>query len=295
MNRFLGIALFLTHICLPLFSQYPLSICAIFRNEAPFLKEWIEFHKIQGVQHFFLYNHDSEDRFEEVLAPYILRGEVTLVDWSYSYTPGTGREWVNIQTNAYMDAIEKHREDSKWIAFIDIDEFLFCPTGESLVSFLSRYEEYGGVCVNWLVFGTSHLEDIPEGDPMIEWLTMCSLPTYKLSKRVKHIVRPDRVVGCFTAHAFQYQRPFFAVNNDYLPQDLAQKINGPSICHDEIRINHYWTRTERYFRECKAVSRQHRRAKDTEEKSRAKAAELSAVIDLAIQQFVPLLKERLKK
>ena len=32
--------------------KYQVSICAIFKNEAKYLKEWIEFHKIIGVEHF---------------------------------------------------------------------------------------------------------------------------------------------------------------------------------------------------------------------------------------------------
>jgi len=33
-----------------------LSICAIRKNEAPYLVEWIEFHQIVGVERFYLYD-----------------------------------------------------------------------------------------------------------------------------------------------------------------------------------------------------------------------------------------------
>ena len=36
--------------------KYKLSICAIFKNEANYLKEWIEYHRMVGVEHFYLYN-----------------------------------------------------------------------------------------------------------------------------------------------------------------------------------------------------------------------------------------------
>ena len=38
-----------------------LAICAIFRDEAPFLDEWIAFHRLMGVEHFFLYDNGSVD------------------------------------------------------------------------------------------------------------------------------------------------------------------------------------------------------------------------------------------
>jgi hypothetical protein len=31
-----------------------LAVCAIYRNEAEFLGEWLEFHRLAGVQRFFL-------------------------------------------------------------------------------------------------------------------------------------------------------------------------------------------------------------------------------------------------
>src|SRR5271165_3682750 len=60
--------------------KYQLSMCAIFQDEAPYLKEWIEFHKLMGVEHFYLYNHRSKDDYKKVLEPYILSGLVELTD-----------------------------------------------------------------------------------------------------------------------------------------------------------------------------------------------------------------------
>ena len=53
-----------------------LSIAAIYRNEAPYLREWIEFHKLVGVERFFLYNNESTDDHRAVLAPYVEAGIV---------------------------------------------------------------------------------------------------------------------------------------------------------------------------------------------------------------------------
>ena len=51
-----------------------LSVCAIYKNEARYLAEWLEFHLLAGVEHFFLYNNDSTDDHREVLAPYLRAG-----------------------------------------------------------------------------------------------------------------------------------------------------------------------------------------------------------------------------
>ncbi len=41
---------------------------------------------------------------------------------------------------AFDDCLERHRRDSRWIAFIDIDEFLFSPTGKGLPDVLAGFE-----------------------------------------------------------------------------------------------------------------------------------------------------------
>ena len=52
-----------TNISSEINKKYNLSICAIFKNEAKYLKEWIEYHRIFGVDHFYLYNIGSRDSF----------------------------------------------------------------------------------------------------------------------------------------------------------------------------------------------------------------------------------------
>ena len=36
--------------------KYTVAVCAIFKNEGIFLKEWLEYHLLIGVEHFYLYN-----------------------------------------------------------------------------------------------------------------------------------------------------------------------------------------------------------------------------------------------
>ena len=49
--------------------KYNVSICAIFKNEAPYLREWIEFNHLVGIEHFYMYNNNSEDDYLVVLKP----------------------------------------------------------------------------------------------------------------------------------------------------------------------------------------------------------------------------------
>ena len=65
--------------------KYPfyLTLCAIAKNEGRYLQEWIEYHKMLGVEKFFIYDNDSADNTLEILQPYI---DANLVE--YCYFPG---------------------------------------------------------------------------------------------------------------------------------------------------------------------------------------------------------------
>jgi hypothetical protein len=55
--------------------------CCNLSDEAPFLREWIEFHRIVGVDKFYFYSNDSKDKYKTVLKPYIASGVATLIEW----------------------------------------------------------------------------------------------------------------------------------------------------------------------------------------------------------------------
>ena len=282
----IGLISFSSSLC----AVYELSICAIFQDEAPYFREWIEFHKLQGVRHFYLYNNNSEDHYLEVLQPYIASGEVTLTDWPYTHEYGDHDRWIQIQTGAYMDCIKKYGTKTKWLAAIDIDEFLFCPNGEKLPEFLKKYKSFGGLCVNWIKFGTSNLEDILPGFCLIECLIQCSIPDHNENLFVKSIVQPSAVKACPSPHYFAYKKHKYAVDVN------GQKINGMYSKHpwtDKIRINHYWTRTIKYFLEKKIGGRRERRPQFTIERILKMAESYNQIVDTAILRYVEPLREAL--
>jgi len=157
MRNLLILFLFLSS-CLFSVEKYTLCVCAIFQNEAPYLKEWIDYHESKGVEHFFLYNNDSTDEYLAVLSPYFERGCITLIDWSSKHGSDGYKFAFKVQIGAYNDAISKCRHVSKWLALIDIDEFIVPVAYGNLVQLLEKdYEYCSGLCVNWQCYGTSNV------------------------------------------------------------------------------------------------------------------------------------------
>jgi glycosyl transferase family 92 len=206
----------------------PLAVCAIFRDEARYLAEWVTFHRLHGVERFYLYDNRSSDNWRQVLAPEITSGVVTVRRWPY--VPG--------QNPAYTDCL-KRRPNDEWVAFIDIDEFLFSPTGRPLPAVLSEFRQHPGVTVNWRTFGTGgHLYQ-PPGLVTESYVTRAADNRW-VNLHVKSIVQPGRTQPhCPHPHVFDHHGQ--AVGEDHKPQ--SGPFRDPPTA-DLLRINHYFAKSE---------------------------------------------------
>lgn len=205
--------------------RYYLAICAIAKNEGPYFQEWIEWHRKQGVEKFYIYDNESTDGTREVLEPYIASG---LVD--YTYFPGQ-----KMQLAAYDDCFERHRLEMRWLAIIDLDEFIVPIKDRSIPEFLRRMEKYPVVEINWLVYGSGGAKKQEPGGVM-ERFRRHSLPEHRLNTHVKSIVDPRRVcgmIGCHEAARLSGK----AADSHGVPLTKGFRDRKPQ--QDVIRINHY--------------------------------------------------------
>jgi Glycosyltransferase family 92 len=211
------------------------AICAIFRDEARYLAEWVSFHRVQGVERFYLYDNRSSDDWRSELEPEIATGIVEVQDWPF--VPG--------QPRAYVDCLRRHRNDARWIAFIDIDEFLFSPTGKPLPEILRGFDMHPGVVANWRMYGTTGWEHPPDG-LVTENYVWRDADEYPGNRLVKSIVYPRGTVGCWGAspHHFRFRLGGNAVGEDRRP--VRSLLREPTV--ELLRINHYYTRSLDEFR-----------------------------------------------
>jgi hypothetical protein len=213
-------------------TQPYLSICTMYRDHASYLLEWLEFHRLVGAEHFFLYDNGSVDDHLEVLGPYLHEGIVEVHEWPIH--PGLAA--------AFDHCVEHHRLDSRWIAFIDIDEFLFSPTGKALAEILAGYEQYPGVCVTRADFGTSGHQSKPPGLVIENYLRRRTY-TPGAETHMKSIVDPARVVRCRNAHWFDYADAGSAVDENEQPVAAVLPFTKSPASLSLLRINHYVTKS----------------------------------------------------
>lgn len=213
--------------------QHYLAVCAIAKNEGPYFEEWIEWHRKQGVEKFYIYDNESTDCTKEVLAPYVEKG---IVD--YTFFPGS-----KMQLAAYDDCFEQHRLETRWLAVIDLDEFILPIKDRSIPDFLRRMEKYSVVEINWLVYGSGGAKTKVPGSVM-ERFHHHSLPEHRLNTHVKSIVDPRRVctmTGCHEAARISGS----AVDSHGSLLKKGFRDRKPQ--QDVIRINHYAVKSYEEF------------------------------------------------
>lgn len=213
-----------------------LSFVAIVKNEAPYIIEWIEFHRLVGVDKFYIYDNESSDNLRNLLSSYIKSGVVV-----YQYLPGK-----NMQNKAYTDAVNKYKNETKYMGFIDIDEFVVPCENNSLSDIvediLNRYPEAAGVAINWRIYGSNGYEKKPEGLVMENYKYRAE-DDFDANKHIKTICNPRKVKV--------FENPHYPIYiNSYSVDENGRIIEGPFNIYGtckKIRINHYFTKSKREY------------------------------------------------
>lgn len=264
--------------------RYQHILCAVAHNEEDILEEWLLFHLSIGIEYFVIFDHNSTDGSREKLRPYEKAG---LLEWR-DLKIDRFTTWQ--QAKAYNTIIPEFRHKAKWIWFLDTDEFLV-PTQVTHISEITGKLEndhtIGGIAVNWLFFGTAHVEDLSSGKWHIEELTRRAPLDWKQHSEVKCGIRPEATPGFFenphTTFFYKNRRMVYADGTDF---------NGRYISHDILKIHHYWHRTEKFYREVKLPRRMQLMGTIYGPKGRALHHEMrNRVVDESILRFIPRMKE----
>lgn len=137
------------------------ALCAVAKDEGPYLAEWAQYHKALGVSHIYLYdNNDGPTPEVEALAQ---DPDVTVIP-----VYGKALRSLGYQVGAYNDAYHKYGGKYAWMGFIDLDEFVTID-GMGLPAFLAQpaFDGTAIVHLHWRYYGDNGLVH-PDGRGVIE-------------------------------------------------------------------------------------------------------------------------------
>lgn len=179
-----------------------IALVGILKDEDPFVDEWVAYHRLLGVEHFYLYDHDPRLPLKRLLDRH--RRYVTVTDWLVRHGDHSRHRGYSAQVKAYNHYLENYSRHDRWAAFIDADEFIVLRKHSNLQDFLRERDGCCAVSLNWFNFGHNGFYDDPTG-LIVESLTRRAadasrtLKTISKNECVKDFVNPHYPIladGC---------------------------------------------------------------------------------------------------
>ena len=244
---------------------------ALLRNEGPRLREWLAFHPVQGIGHFYLIDDQSTDNPLSHLGGPLHRGLVTILPATTMTTDapvaGALHTW---QSNAYTNILLSFGRQFKWLAVIDVDEFLYATDGTPLSDALDAAEaKYGSsqcasVCIPSEVITSMGLE---QRDPQTSLVTQTFTNVMPGRQRwgprgnpnLKCIARSDGSILALGPHQHlprsglgqctSYGEAVTSVTASY------SGVRSIAYANSTMRLNHYYHMSRQEFLERLNMSR----------------------------------------
>lgn len=233
-----------------------LSFVSNFRNENPYLGDWIEYHLHNGVDHLYLFDQDGSEEARNILRPFVASGRVTVHEWynidrkwDFTFKPSGKTQFFqkNRKHLAYSFAARKYRKETLWLLKIDLDEFLVMPPElGSIQSFLKSIdtEKNRALRVPRYDFGDNGYVARPNLRVSEAYLHREASPS-----NYKDIASARFLNGnhfCNSSHRWSYRI------KGHLGRTPIQDLSSESVIG--LRIHHYYTKSRQEYFERQNIS-----------------------------------------
>ncbi|WP_158526011.1 glycosyltransferase [Polynucleobacter paneuropaeus] len=223
-----------------------LGVCAIIRNRAQWIEEWISFHHLVGFANFYIGLHKCSDSTEEFLIQVSKKFNIKIFHVE-------DRVGGSPQTFFYNFIQNEVAHEVDWMAFIDGDEFLFAPEQKAIGPVLDEFLQKNvyALAIHWACFGSSNFVTEPSG-LIIENYRHRAPDDFPVNKHIKSVVY-QRVPGFIS-----FNNPHLVSADFQVFDEILRPINTPISPYEpsftSLRINHYLCQSREYFDKVKKFS-----------------------------------------
>ena len=221
-------------------SKVYLTLGAIVKNEAHYVREWLAHYRAVGFEKFAIVLNDCTDETEKLIRSLSFSDDISI---SYTSDPFP-------QVGAYNRLCKEWRDKTFWMAFLDADEFLFCPDGTDVRAFMSDYERHSGLMVHNYEFGSSGHVIRPEGLAITSFLYRAK-DNHWMHDQFKCVIRLDKFQHYLGPHLARVDGEIVREDHRAVPPENiffnhGLKNGEKPICR-MIRYNHYHHRSMEDF------------------------------------------------
>ncbi|MCM3906007.1 MAG: glycosyltransferase family 2 protein [Pyrinomonadaceae bacterium] len=272
-------------------AEVSVGVCAILKNEADYVEEWLAFHMLQGVGRFILYDNNSSDDTCRRATSFAKHVDLQIIHW-----PDSAHGFECTQLLAYLDGARRLAGLADYVAFLDLDEFVFAsdyrPLGQVLANFPA---DTAAIAVNQRLFGSA-AQPSSTGDLVTSRFTRAAAPDHPEGHWFKTIARPDRIVGFDSAHMVALNSGAYVLS-DARPLPRPQYPGHSSIVAEgALRLHHYMLKSRQEF-ELKKLrwSGQDLRDRYTDAYFNLRDISINAVCDERLQPFASRIHEMMRR
>ena len=223
-----------------------LAIAAPVRGEAPYLLEWIAYHRVLGIKAFLLADNAGDDEPTSTLLQALHQRQIIFrFDW---------RDRTRFQLDFYTQALAAARLFADGIFLIDVDEFLRPAAGFSVLGIAQRWlsdASIGAVALNWAIYGSSNRVQPGEG-LVIERFTRRARQDFNINRHAKAFARVACCAGpAGNAHAVVLNAGRYT---DALGRDVVWDTTRADpvglttqVIWDVLRVDHFVVKSHSEF------------------------------------------------
>ena len=227
--------------------RHGVAIGFLVKNEAPNLVEWIRFHRMVGVRKFFAYDDGSDDKTVETIRSTLPEADHIVIPWRNPHLMDPrNRRFISNQVFAYAHAISNYGSEFRWMAFIDVDEFIIPMSSPTIEKSLAVVNGFPNVSLPWHMFGRSGHVKPPKGGVLNNYIQRAPDPMSPLPgvMNFKCIVDPCRVSEV-SLHGFRTTEFDDITCNDVGDRFTLTTRKSPSFYSAKnLKLHHYYTRSD---------------------------------------------------
>ena len=238
-------------------------IVGCMKNEAPYIVEWVAYHRAIGVDNFLIYTNDCSDGTSEILDR--LQEMGVLQHRNNDNWKGNSPQQYALNQALKEDVIK----NAEWVIHIDVDEFMNIRMGNgTLPEFLAQFPDVTNVAMTWRLFGHNGVTSL-NNDFVIDQFDhaapkFCPKPhtVWGFKTMFKNIGAYEKI-SCHRPNkldeSFREQVKWINGSGRDMTREAADKgwrSSTKSIGYDLIQLNHYALRSAESY----LVKRQRGRA-----------------------------------
>lgn len=235
----------------PRAGRHGVAIAACVKNEAGYIEEWVRFHRAVGIRHFYIYDNGSTDDTCALLRSLLNEDTLTIIPWAGRMRDTATSTILNGQVIVFAHAILNFGCYYRWMAFIDVDEFLLPKQARTVEQALEAVGDFPNVSLPWHMFATSGHEAPPDGPLTLNYTQRGADPMTRKENvsNFKCIVDPCEVTEV-SVHQFQTRAYGDLTANDAGQRFTRRARKSPEFYSNRfLQLNHYYTKSRQELME----------------------------------------------